>query len=151
MYTHRPMYTVSMDNLTQFSGPCFAHYPDNRSTPNCVKLSRNTGQASVNSMWAFGVYTRLGMPMGVHNVYPPSDVYGRIQITYPSSGAHTFRRPSRQQKSTKLCKTLKDYRPGICEQYVDVWSIYVAQYAHGSTLSTPTIRCIRYLKFRRPS
>ena len=38
--------------------------------------------------------------------------------------ARNLQHPSWPQKYTKLCETLKEYRPDICEQYVDIWSIY---------------------------
>ena len=60
--------------LSQQQGTYSTH-PDCRSTPNCVKLSRNIDQTSANNMWTFEVYTRLSMSTGVRYVYPTlSDV-----------------------------------------------------------------------------
>ena len=65
--------------LSQQQGTYSTH-PDCRSTPNCVKLSRNIDQTSANNMWTFEVYTRLSMSTGVRYVYPTlSDVYGIVQ------------------------------------------------------------------------
>ena len=51
--------------------------PESRGTLNCaIVLLRKVGQASMNNMIIYGVYTRHSLSMGVHHGNPPSDVYG---------------------------------------------------------------------------